>query len=91
MIKTFWIAGFVAMFFIMGAKMTAQAEQASRPKEQAASSLAVGPSNIMMNHNMVFLALQTKVQNVSQMTQMTSNIAKADSDAKLNVVRNMRN
>ena len=46
--------------------------------------------NSMMNNNMVFLALQTKVQNVSQMTQMTSNIAKTDSDAKLNAIRNMR-
>ena len=46
--------------------------------------------NSMMNNNMVFLALQTKVQNVSQMTQMTSNITKADSDAKLNAIRNIR-
>lgn len=46
--------------------------------------------NSMMNNNMVFLALQTKVQQVSQTTQMTSNIAKADSDAKLSAVRNMR-
>ena len=27
MIKTIWIAGFVAMFFIMGAKMPAQADE----------------------------------------------------------------
>jgi len=46
--------------------------------------------NSMMNNNMTFLALQTKVQNVSQMTQMTSNITKADSDAKLNAIRNIR-
>lgn len=46
--------------------------------------------NSMMNNNLMFLALQTKVQNVAQMTQMTSNIAKADSDAKLNAIRNMR-
>lgn len=44
----------------------------------------------MMNNNMMFLALQTKVQYVSQTTQMTSNIAKTDSDAKLNAIRNMR-
>lgn len=35
MIRTFWIAGFVAMIFIMGAKMTARAEPAYRPMEQA--------------------------------------------------------
>lgn len=46
--------------------------------------------NSMMNNNMVFLALQTKVQQVSQTTQMMSNIAKADSDAKLNAIRNLR-
>jgi hypothetical protein len=43
----------------------------------------------MMNNNILFLAIQTKVQNVSQTTQMMSNIFKADSDAKLNAVRNM--
>jgi hypothetical protein len=46
--------------------------------------------NAMFNNNMVFLAMQTKVQNITQMTQMTSNIAKADSDAKLNAIRNIR-
>ena len=35
MVRTFWIAGFVAMIFIMGAKMTARAEPAYRPMEQA--------------------------------------------------------
>ncbi len=44
----------------------------------------------MMNNNLAFLALQTKVQSVSQQTQMMSNIAKADSDAKLNAIRNVR-
>jgi hypothetical protein len=44
----------------------------------------------MMNNNMVLLAMQTKVQNASQVIQMTSNIAKTDSDAKLNAIRNMR-
>jgi hypothetical protein len=46
--------------------------------------------NSMMNNNLMFLAIQTKVQNVSQVTQLMSNIAKADSDAKLNAVRNVR-
>jgi hypothetical protein len=46
--------------------------------------------NSMFNNNMIFLAMQTKVQNVTQITQMTSNIAKADSDAKLNAIRNIR-
>jgi len=44
----------------------------------------------MMNNNLTFLALQTKVQNVSQVSQMMSNIAKTDSDAKLNAIRNVR-
>lgn len=46
--------------------------------------------NAMFQNNMVFLALQQKVQNVSQLTQMASNTAKADSDAKLNAIRNVR-
>ena len=46
--------------------------------------------NSMMNNNLMFLAVQTKVQNVSQTTQLMSNIYKADSDAKLNAVRNVR-
>ena len=46
--------------------------------------------NSMMNNNLTFLALQTKVQNVSQVSQMMSNIAKTDSDAKLNAIRNVR-
>jgi hypothetical protein len=44
----------------------------------------------MMNNNMLFLALQTKVQNMSQMTQASSNILKTASDANLNAVRNLR-
>ncbi len=44
----------------------------------------------MTNNNMAFLAIQTKVQNISQQTQTASNIAKADSDAKANAVRNVR-
>ncbi|HET6341353.1 MAG TPA: hypothetical protein VFG78_04130 [Gemmatimonadota bacterium] len=44
----------------------------------------------MMNNNLAFLALQTKVQSVSQTTQMMSNILKADSDAKLNAIQNVR-
>ena len=46
--------------------------------------------NRMMNNILLFLAVQTKVQNVSQTTQLMSNIYKADSDAKLNAVRNVR-
>lgn len=46
--------------------------------------------NGMMNNNLMFLAVQTKVQNVSQTTQLMSNIYKADSDAKLNAIRNVR-
>ncbi|HKY60413.1 MAG TPA: hypothetical protein VJP59_05320 [Gemmatimonadota bacterium] len=46
--------------------------------------------NSMMNNNLAFLAVQTKVQNVSQTTQLLSNIAKADHDAKLNSIRNIR-
>lgn len=42
------------------------------------------------NNNMTFLAIQTKVQNVSQTRQLMSNIAKSDSDAKLNAIRNVR-
>jgi hypothetical protein len=45
---------------------------------------------LMQNSNLTMLALQTKVQNVSQMSQMMSNIAKTDSDAKLNAIRNVR-
>ncbi len=44
----------------------------------------------MMNNNMLFLAMQTKVQQVSQTTQMMSNIAKTDWDSKMAAVRNMR-
>lgn len=44
----------------------------------------------VMNDNLLFLALQTKTQNVAQTTQMMSNVAKADSDAKLNAIRNVR-
>jgi len=47
--------------------------------------------NGVTNNNLMFLSLQTKVQSVSQTTQMISNIAKSDSDAKLNAVRNLRN
>ena len=50
-----------------------------------------GQINSMMNNNLMFLSLQTKVQNVSRTTQLMSNIAKTDSDAKLNSIRNLRN
>ena len=52
-----------------------------------------GPAPVasgMRDTNLSMIALQSKVQTVSQQTQMTSNIAKSDSDAKLNVIRNMR-
>lgn len=44
----------------------------------------------MFDASMEFLMLQTKIQNLSQATQMLSNIMKADSDAKLNAIRNVR-
>lgn len=46
--------------------------------------------NSMMSNNMMFLALQTKVQNVSQTVQMLSNIAKTDHETKLAAARNIR-
>lgn len=46
--------------------------------------------NAMQSQQAEFLVLQTKVQNVSQVSQMMSNIAKTDSDAKLNAIRNVR-
>jgi hypothetical protein len=46
--------------------------------------------NSMFNNNMLFLAMQTKVQNITQMVQMMSNVAKADSDAKLNSIRSIK-
>ncbi|HKX11971.1 MAG TPA: hypothetical protein VJP40_02370 [bacterium] len=64
-----------------GAGMPAGADQTGQFNSQIDS---------MMNNNLTFLALQTKVQNVSQMSQMMSNIAKTDSDAKLNAIRNVR-
>ena len=49
-----------------------------------------GQIDSMMNNNLMFLAIQTKVQNLSQTIQLISNIMKADSDAKLNAIRNVR-
>lgn len=49
-----------------------------------------GQIDQMFNNNMVFLAMQQKVQYVSQTSQMMSNISKTDSDAKLASIRNMR-
>jgi hypothetical protein len=46
--------------------------------------------NAMINNNLTFLALQTRVQNVSQATQLAANVAQADSDSKLSAVRNVR-
>ncbi|MGH2602833.1 MAG: hypothetical protein ACRDJ9_26035 [Dehalococcoidia bacterium] len=44
----------------------------------------------MINNNLQFLAVQTKVQNVSQTTQLLSNIAKTDHETKLNATPNIR-
>jgi len=46
--------------------------------------------NSMMNNNLLFLSLQTKVQQTAQTTQMMSNIAKTDWDSKMAAIRNMR-
>jgi hypothetical protein len=51
---------------------------------------ASAQNNNMHNNNMTFLAIQTKVQNVSQTSQLMTNIYKSDSDAKLNAIRNFR-
>jgi hypothetical protein len=40
--------------------------------------------------NLMFLDIQTKVQNMSQLVQALSNIMRADHDAKLNAIRNIR-
>jgi predicted ribosomally synthesized peptide with nif11-like leader len=40
--------------------------------------------------NLTELAIQMKMQNISQIAQMMSNIARTDSDAKLNAIRNVR-
>jgi hypothetical protein len=44
----------------------------------------------MFDNNMMFLDVQTKVQNDSQESQTMSNIEKTDSDSKLKAVRNVR-
>lgn len=49
-----------------------------------------GNIDAMFNNNMVFLAMQTKVQNMSQQMQSISNIFKADHDARSNAIRNFR-
>ncbi|MCC6274082.1 MAG: hypothetical protein IT572_11520 [Deltaproteobacteria bacterium] len=46
--------------------------------------------NAMATQQVEMLSLQARVQNVSQVGQMMSNIAKTDSDAKLNAIRNIR-
>ncbi len=61
MIKTFLVAGFVAMLFIIGAKMTisakmmAQDEEVNTSKGQVEQGLSDGPINTMINNNIVFL------------------------------------
>lgn len=49
-----------------------------------------GNIDAMFNNNMVFLMMQTKVQNLSQQMQSISNIFKADHDARSNAIRNFR-
>lgn len=46
--------------------------------------------NAMATQQVEMLSLQARVQNISQVGQMMSNIAKTDSDAKLNAIRNIR-
>ncbi len=46
--------------------------------------------NAMATQQVEMLDLQARVQNISQVGQMMSNIAKTDSDAKLNAIRNIR-
>ena len=46
--------------------------------------------NAMQTQQVEMLGLQARVQNISQVGQMMSNIAKTDSDAKLNAIRNIR-
>ncbi len=49
-----------------------------------------GNIDAMFNNNMMFLMMQTKVQNLSQQMQSISNIFKADHDARSNAIRNFR-
>jgi len=49
-----------------------------------------GQIDNMFNNNMMFLMIQTKVQNMSQQVQTVSNIMKADADSRLNAIRNFR-
>jgi hypothetical protein len=49
-----------------------------------------GQIDAMFNNNMMFMMLQTKVQNMSQQFQAVSNIYKADADARTNAIRNFR-
>lgn len=59
-------------------------------KTSSGPSQFQGQIDSMQNNNMMFLAIQTKVQNLSQQFQVISNILKADSDAKSNAIKNMR-
>lgn len=49
-----------------------------------------GNIDAMFNNNMMFLMMQTRVQNLSQQMQSVSNIFKADHDARSNAIRNFR-
>lgn len=46
--------------------------------------------NSMMNNNMMFLSMQGKVQNISQSTQLVSNVLKNSHDVRANIINNMR-
>lgn len=46
--------------------------------------------NGFANNNMLLLGYQMKMQSLSQMVQLTSNIANTDHQSKMNSVRNMR-
>lgn len=49
-----------------------------------------GQVDAMFNNNMQFLMLQTKVQNMSQQFQTITNVMKADFDARMASIRNIK-
>jgi hypothetical protein len=54
-VRISWFIGFVIMLILVGAKLTAQAEETNRSKGRIEQGLSDGPINTMMNNNMVFL------------------------------------
>ncbi len=54
-VRISWFMGLVIMFILVGAKLTAQAEETNRSKGRVEQDLSDGPINTMMNNNMVFL------------------------------------